>query len=244
MKKQIVLVFCLFLSHWISPGLSQDNKYARIKGNVTLSPVGEYGAVKSVVWKFGYDKVAEYDPTFDTQVQYYGSFKGRTMLNVTSGNITISNLTPEDEGTYTVEVNNAVLATTFSLQLFENVGKPVIYSSREGDQSNLTCKGKATEYSNYTWWSADDVLLATGDQLRVNKTGDPKRGYKCRLRNLVSEQTSNTVLEGDLFPAVHIGLETWAICLIVIAVVGIPVAAVVVAIIKRDTLKALWNKKT
>ncbi|KAG5267730.1 hypothetical protein AALO_G00225010 [Alosa alosa] len=89
----------------------------------------------------------------------------------------------------------------FSLKLLENVGKPVIDPSREGDQSTLTCEGKATEYSNYSWWSADNALLAAGDQLRVNKTGDPNRGYKCTLHNPVSEQTSNTALEEELFPA-------------------------------------------
>ncbi|XP_048123773.1 carcinoembryonic antigen-related cell adhesion molecule 2 isoform X3 [Alosa alosa] len=96
------------------------------------------------------------------------------------------------------------LSTTIcviNLSLSENVGKPVIDPSREGDQSTLTCEGKATEYSNYSWWSADNALLAAGDQLRVNKTGDPNRGYKCTLHNPVSEQTSNTALEEELFPA-------------------------------------------
>lgn len=51
----------------------------------------------------------------------------------------------------------------------ENVGIPVIFHSREGDQSNLTCVEKDTAHIKYSWWSGDDACLADGNLLRAKR---------------------------------------------------------------------------
>ncbi|XP_048123777.1 uncharacterized protein LOC125310423 isoform X3 [Alosa alosa] len=115
MKQQALSL--LFLTVQICS--SEDTVDAILNGVVTLSPVGGPPQIENVAWKFGNDKVAEYDPTFDKEAQYYGRFRERTTLNVKSGSIAISTLTNGDEGKYSVEVNNVLLTKTFSLKLFD-----------------------------------------------------------------------------------------------------------------------------
>lgn len=195
---EVILVLCLFLSHWIIPSLC-GQEFQSTGGEVTFDPRSS-AQIKSVLWKIGNDKVIELDPNFGEDVTVYGRFKNRAYLNKTRATLTITKLTTEDSGIYTVEINNIQETETYNLKVIGNVSTPVISHSREGDHSNLTCVGKATAYSNYSWWSGDDTWLANGDLLRANKSNVPETGYKCKLRNPVSERTSSTVFEGDLFP--------------------------------------------
>lgn len=88
------------------------------------------------MWKSGNDKVAEYDPAFDKDTQYYGNFAGRTKLNLTSGSITISDLTDEDNGEFSVEVNNMQQSVKFSLKVI----RKFIFCLCQGMYANVMLK--------------------------------------------------------------------------------------------------------
>ena len=89
---------------------------AEVNGDVTLSPVG-ISTVRSVVWKFEIDKVAEFDPSFSEEVKIFGNYRGRTTLDKETGSITISKLTLEDSGTFSVEVDSVLMPDSYRLEV-------------------------------------------------------------------------------------------------------------------------------
>lgn len=72
--------------------------------------------ITKVLWKFGKDKIIEFDPNFGKNT--YGNFMNRAHLNDTTGILTITNLTTEDSGTYSVEINNVLQTETYSLKVY------------------------------------------------------------------------------------------------------------------------------
>ena len=90
---------------------------AEVNGDVTLSPVG-ISTVRSVVWKFGIDKVAEFDPSFSEEVKIFGNYRGRTTLDKETGSITISKLSLKDNGTFSVEVDSVLTSGWYRLEVF------------------------------------------------------------------------------------------------------------------------------
>ena len=71
-----------------------------------------------MVWKFGNNKVAEFDPSFSEDVKIFGNYRGRTTLDKETGSITISKLTLEDSGTFSVEVDYVLTSDWYRLEVF------------------------------------------------------------------------------------------------------------------------------
>ena len=90
---------------------------AEVNGDVTLSPVG-ISSVRTVVWKFGNNKVAEFDPVFGEEVRIFGNYRGRTFLDKETGKITISKLSLKDNGTFSVEVDYVLTSDWYRLEVF------------------------------------------------------------------------------------------------------------------------------
>ena len=90
---------------------------AEVNGDVTLSPVG-ISSVRSVVWRFGNNKVAEFDPSFSKEVKIFGNYQGRTTLDKETGKITISKLSLKDNGTFSVEVDSVLTSGWYRLEVF------------------------------------------------------------------------------------------------------------------------------
>ncbi|XP_012670907.2 uncharacterized protein LOC105889602 isoform X5 [Clupea harengus] len=112
MKQQVWIIF--FLAVPLCSSVQVDN--ATVNGDVTLSPVG-ISTVRSVVWKFEIDKVAEFDPSFSEEVKIFGNYRGRTTLDKETGSITISKLTLEDSGTFSVEVDSVLMPDSYRLEV-------------------------------------------------------------------------------------------------------------------------------
>lgn len=83
---------------------------------MTFSP-NTTAQIKSILWKFGKDKVVEFDPAFSPSPETYGRFQNRAHLNVSTGMLNITNLTTEDSGTYSVEINNILQRETYNLEV-------------------------------------------------------------------------------------------------------------------------------
>ena len=69
------------------------------------------------MWKFEIDKVAEFDPSFSEDVKIFGNYRGRTTLDKETGSITISKLTLEDSGTFSVEVDSVLMPDSYRLEV-------------------------------------------------------------------------------------------------------------------------------
>ncbi|XP_077061577.1 T-lymphocyte surface antigen Ly-9-like isoform X3 [Siphateles boraxobius] len=130
-------------------------------------------------------------------------FKGITTLDTETGQITITKLTVEHTGLYTIDINSKEQKQRFTLTVMEPVPKPVIKIEQTDntDVVYLIC-----EYSEAIIWknSAGETLNGSahhpkGESITVTKTGNPEIFYTCTLQNTVSEETSDPVYERDLF---------------------------------------------
>ncbi|XP_067258719.1 CD48 antigen-like [Chanodichthys erythropterus] len=131
-------------------------------------------------------------------------FKNITTVDEKTGQITITNLTVEHSGVYSIDINSKEQQQRFTLTVMERVPKPVIKTERSKDNPDvvyLIC-----EYNETIIWknSAGETLNGSkhdpkGETLVVKYEGNPVNFYTCTLDNGASEETSDPVYERDLF---------------------------------------------
>ncbi|XP_050975644.1 uncharacterized protein LOC127171192 [Labeo rohita] len=131
-------------------------------------------------------------------------FKGITTLDEKTGQITITNLTVEHSGVYTIDINSKEQEQRFSLKVIERVPKPVIKT--EKIESNPDVVYLRCDYSETIIWknSAGETLIGSQldqkeESIAVKFTGNPENFYTCTLDNGASTETSDPVYERDLF---------------------------------------------
>uniref|UniRef100_A0A8C2GW74 SLAM family member 7-like n=1 Tax=Cyprinus carpio TaxID=7962 RepID=A0A8C2GW74_CYPCA len=201
------------------------NEFGEVGGKVSFGSTSLNPSVTSIIWKHRSStgpivKAIEWDPAEDPDVSIPNPrFKDITTLNEKTGEITITNLTVEHSGFYTIDINSKEQEQRFSLTVMAPLPKPVIKIEKiemNPNAVNLKC-----EYNETIIWknSAGETLKGSphtpkGELITAEKKGNPDVFYTCTLKNAVSESTSDPVYERDLFE--ESGL--WWIALIVIPV--------------------------
>lgn len=79
------------------------------------------GQIDDVLWRHKGNKMVEWDNTATDPTEYL-TFKGRTVLNKITGDVTVRDLTKADSGDYEVEVLNQGMLRKISL-IVEIFGK-------------------------------------------------------------------------------------------------------------------------
>ncbi|XP_016516371.1 SLAM family member 9-like, partial [Poecilia formosa] len=114
-------------------------------------------------------------------------------LDQTTGSFTIINLTPEDSGEYTPEINNRVLGKK-ELKVIKPVPKPTVSEAcnKEKTVCNLTCEADITsEFGPVTYeWKTGDTKLSTNEELSITEK-NKESSFSCSLRNPVSNSASD-----------------------------------------------------
>ncbi|XP_042152698.1 uncharacterized protein LOC112266358 isoform X3 [Oncorhynchus tshawytscha] len=212
-----------------------DDLYLKVGGELVLTPDKSTvpDSIISVLWKHGKNKVAEWDQGFGG-LDIYASFKERTTLDNTTGELRISGLKNTDSGVYSVEFNSKLLDKTYKLSVIKAVPKPTITSSCNPDKTSctLTCEGDTTDAEpvTYSWKKGERAWEDLDKQLSVSKSTNGIK-YTCKLSNAVSSQVSEPV--GEVFGSEH-------------SSIGVVVALVVVAIVAFAVIIGflVWKKKT
>ncbi|KAM3585522.1 uncharacterized protein V6R79_019645 [Siganus canaliculatus] len=87
-----------------NPFITVGTVYMKIDGTAVLHPGSAHtGNIKTVTWKHGADKAAEWSGRVSV---CYRQFEDRCELNTRTGELTIKHLKLSDSGSYSVEVNN------------------------------------------------------------------------------------------------------------------------------------------
>ncbi|XP_034145522.1 uncharacterized protein LOC117593725 isoform X2 [Esox lucius] len=185
----------------VGPLFDPNNVPCELGGEVVLTPVSMTNPPSSILWRLGQIKVADFDTDFGPEVTYYGDFNGRTTLDTTTGELTITGLRKTDEGVYSVEFNSKRLEKTYTLSVLKQVPKPaIIVSCNDNNIScNLTCDGDTAgaEPVTYWWKEGEGNWEEIGKLLTVIKSDSKlnQNGYKytCKLKNPFSEEVSYSV---------------------------------------------------
>ncbi|KAK6325426.1 hypothetical protein J4Q44_G00047680 [Coregonus suidteri] len=193
MAKLRFIMSCFWLC--LARTVVSEDLYHKVGGELVLKPDKSTvpGPIPSILWKNGKNKVAEWDKDFGG-LDIYASFKERTTLDLTTGELRISGLTKTDSGVYSVEFNGKLLDNTYKLSVIKAVPKPTITSSCYPDKTSctLTCEGDTTDAEpvTYRWKVGDGAWEVIDKQMNVFKsdTGNSNNGYKyiCKLNNAVS----------------------------------------------------------
>ncbi|RXN14654.1 SLAM family member 7-like isoform X1 [Labeo rohita] len=227
--------------------MGEDVKKA-VGDTVSFRPANINPPVTSIMWKQRSSsgilvKVIEWDD--DGFVVPNQRFKGITALDEKTGQITITKLTVEHSGVYTIDINRKEQEQRFLLNVVERVPKPVIKTemSTNPDVVYFIC-----EYSETIIWknSSGEKLKGSehypkGEFIAVEKQGRPENYYTCTLKNAISEETSDPVYERDLFKDSNTSLAISIVIPLIVVVLIILILFLIIRFQGEDVKKAVGD---
>ncbi|KAL6102140.1 cd58 [Pungitius sinensis] len=226
--EQLTHVFVL-LAALSSVGTAQ-NLYFTDGNERTFEVRPPVSKITSIVWKINSDLLAEWSDKFSLEI--YPRFKSRTSLDTTNGRLVIRQMTKEDVGRYTVEINNKVQSENYDMKWIPRVNKPEVHvrtltCSPDSLECNVTCDGgtKEAEPIQYYWriGSSEWEILEKDIVITKEKHGGEK-DITCRMKNPVSEEESepiNNLLHQDASSLSPGGIAGIIIVFIVLIIAGL-----------------------
>ncbi|XP_047459474.1 uncharacterized protein LOC125019015 [Mugil cephalus] len=193
-----LLVVLLFVAS-DSAEAQNTPSYFKLGGTMTLRPPFT-DKITSIVYKFKGNMVAEYADN-GVPLTYYTSFRGRTTLNIGTGELVIKNMGKDDIGEFVVEINNVVQRQRFESVEIKEVPDPVVTARplsccSSSSSCGLWCYGEIKESGPVTfYWRKDDGEWKESEQV-MNITNDEEtkkvKTFSCRMKNPVSEKESES----------------------------------------------------
>ncbi|XP_074501504.1 CD48 antigen-like [Sebastes fasciatus] len=165
-------------------------------GDLTLKVRPAFpGHINNIVWIFNGNLLAEWEE----DEGYYLRIKGRTNLTIETGQLIINKMSKDDEGVYSVGINDRVQSERYQAKLIKKVQKPkVVVRSLvcEADSENcrLSCDSDTTEAEpiTYSWKKGDGEWKVSGKDITItNKDDSGGKTFTCRMENPVSREESD-----------------------------------------------------
>ncbi|XP_030007099.1 uncharacterized protein LOC115431007 [Sphaeramia orbicularis] len=182
--------FLFFLALLFRSTQCEEPTYKKVGSEIVLEPDRTTSSVKTILWKQGNNLAMEYYGTPDS-LSSYRQFEVRGKLDTTNGAMTIKELTRDDSGLYTVEINNLV-NKMINLKVIDPVPKPNIATSCHGDDCDLTCEGDTVRAQPVTYvWYIDKKLSQIKDKKYTITKDENVVLIQCELENPVSHQQSD-----------------------------------------------------
>lgn len=167
--------------------------YKRIGDGVVLKPPTlPASPITRLLWKQNGNLAVEWDG----EIEKYSHFKVRTKLNITTGELTIDNLTEELSGDYVVEINGKTLGGP-TLKVLAPVPKPSITFScnEERTRCTLTCEGNVSAMDpkpTYIWKFNATEIKTLNNNFEIT-TEASAHEFICELENSVSRESSEPI---------------------------------------------------
>ncbi|XP_064175913.1 lymphocyte function-associated antigen 3-like [Anguilla rostrata] len=189
-------------------------------GNFTLQP-NVQSPPEDILWRWNENKVVEF---YQKKVVDYGRFKGRTMLDLTTGALTLTHLTEADSGEYVgeLQIKGELVHYRQTVKVFDAVGKPAVTCQVNGPSVTLLCSGGDRPSIQYRW-EGPAIQPQPGSQLKIEAAESSDAIYTCVLHNPVGE--SRTVLPvKSCFPApgsASVVISVVLVLLLIFIIVGL-----------------------
>lgn len=170
---------------------TQDSAiFKKVGDEVVLRPSSKPDVINTILWRDGPNIAVEWD---GENIESYRHFKVRSSLDNVSGALTIKNLTQEDSGLYTPQINN-IAGEPIDVRVISPVLKPNISVSCEEGKTNCTlhCDGDNTgaEPVSYTW-TIDSKQRGSSKELHLTQENSENiKELICEVQNPVSQESS------------------------------------------------------
>ncbi|XP_068587938.1 lymphocyte function-associated antigen 3-like [Cebidichthys violaceus] len=184
----------------LSLAVTEDAYFAE-GGTLTLDVRPAFSEpIKHILWKIGDNLLAEW--VEGSSVDLYRSFKGRTTLNTKTGQLVINNMSQNDTGEYSADINSNVKSVSYTAKWIKHVPKPMVRirtltCAVSSEVCNVSCDGdtKEAEPVTYSWkMGAKDWEGLSGKDIQIT---DTKNGHDqniaCRMTNPIGKEVSETV---------------------------------------------------
>ncbi|KAK7901254.1 hypothetical protein WMY93_018023 [Mugilogobius chulae] len=187
----------LFLICFVHHAFAIDEKFEFVIGKspIKLRPGKQH--TSSIVWKRDGDLVAELDS--GGGLDYYGTFKNRTTLDITTGELTIEPTQALDAGRYVTEIDNILQEDGYQVVAVEEVPKPSVWVKPGKDENEypVVCDGVVDKAGRVTFWwdiSGRDprewIELGRNITLEKNDTTKRVEFLYCKIGNVGGEKES------------------------------------------------------
>ncbi|CAI5654975.1 unnamed protein product [Oreochromis niloticus] len=177
---------------------SQDQavKYFKVGGTLQLRPQQVSAEISSIVWKLDKNLLAEWAKG-SIDLMYYSRFKDRTTINTDT--LEIRDMTVEDSGVYSVEINNQVQSPVYIIIILKDVPQPEVtvtplLCNSTSKSCTLSCDGDVSNAGpvEYFWKIGDGEWKQSGTNMEIIGDEETQRvpTFSCRMKNRVSERDS------------------------------------------------------
>ncbi|XP_037637713.1 SLAM family member 9-like [Sebastes umbrosus] len=151
--------------------------------------------INNIVWLFNDNLLAEWVE----DKSYYLRLKGRANLTTETGQLIINKMSKEDEGVYSVEINDRVQSESYRAKLIKKVQKPKVVlrtltCEPYSDSCRFSCDSNTTEAEpiTYSWKKGDGEWEVSGKDITItNKHDSGGKTFTCRMENPVSREESD-----------------------------------------------------
>ncbi|XP_047432898.1 uncharacterized protein LOC125001028 [Mugil cephalus] len=173
--------------------------YKKPGETVVLSLSSMTPPITNITWKFSTDMSEDLTLAAEWnggEVDFYQDFRGRSTLNTTTGELTISNLTLKDLGGYIIEINNEVMQIKILVVVLP-VTKPTISMSCDDEKTHcvLKCEVNTRDLGevSYSWTLGDMVGWRQSEKIKITKE-QKEPSLLCVVKNPVSYEFSDRVV--------------------------------------------------
>ncbi|KAJ8410431.1 hypothetical protein AAFF_G00193350 [Aldrovandia affinis] len=183
-KHYIITTLSLIITKFAFGEVTSIN-YGILDGEITLK-ANVVGVLQEILWKWNLNKVLEVDK--DSRAEY-GRFKGRTDLNFSTGDLTISNLTEGDNGYYSAEaqIEGKLQYSSHNVEIIDPVTHPVV-TCEVSDMLTLICTSDLNPLTHYSWERSNVPVMSSSSELVLQSTENRDSVYTCVVTNPVSER--------------------------------------------------------
>ncbi|XP_074503201.1 CD48 antigen-like isoform X2 [Sebastes fasciatus] len=165
-------------------------------GDLTLKvrpPLPDH--IHIIVWIFNDNLLAEWVE----DVGYYLRIRGRANLTTETGQLIINKMSKEDEGVYSVEINDRVQSERYQAKLIKKVQKPKVVvrpliCGADFESCKFSCDSDTTEAEpiTYSWKMGGGEWEVLGKDINITSTKDSGvKTFTCRMKNPVSQEESD-----------------------------------------------------
>ncbi|CAB1328878.1 unnamed protein product, partial [Coregonus sp. 'balchen'] len=189
--------FHLILLFLCSVEVTGEQQYGGLGGEITLTPKVS-GQPEDILWKHNGNKVVEFDGSQNVE---YGRYKGRTVLDWDSGELSIKGLTDADSGPYELEaaVKGKLQYSQHEVDVIDDVAQPSVtcvvnITTPEKSDRTLLCSADLQPLTKFIWRSPGGSV-SPGPELFIAGGENQESVYTCVVKNPVSEKTAEFTLK-------------------------------------------------